>query len=268
MRSMLRKVSLLAHPVLPKAVYFSFFFAFGLSGPFFPLIMSGLISEPLVGWLLGMMQIASIFFPPLWGFLSDLTQRPRLLLSSLVVLSFALRAFGTFWLTPELTPVFCMAVFVIADIFFCGIVPILDSFVNRILADSGESSSFGAQRIWGAIGWGLAGPFSGLVFGSHSSIKLGWTLFASFFAGFILVAVLYFVGRPPPGPSKPRISFREAFRTTKLSWTQIGFFLIVIPAGFASASISTWISVYLKVLSPEPESYLRMIGLMVRRRKL
>lgn len=250
-------------PVLPKLIYFSLFFSFGLCGPFFPLLLKGLVPEPLVGVTLGLMQLIWVFFPPLWSMLVDYTRRPRLFLGFLVVFPLGLRAFGIHWLNPDMNPIWAVSVFVVGELFFCGAIPICDDLVTRHLAELNSAQSFGKQRLWGAVGWGLAAPVSSLIFGISPSIHLSWSLFAAWISSFSVIAVLFFVSRPPPGPPKHVVSIREALKSTKLRWQQVCFFLVVIPAGFSSGTISTWLSPYLKVLAPAPEVYLRMVGLAV-----
>ena len=61
-------------PLTPKLLYFALFFAFGLCGPFYPLLLRNLIGDQLMGITLGVMQLVWVVMPPLWGMLADYTQ--------------------------------------------------------------------------------------------------------------------------------------------------------------------------------------------------
>lgn len=104
-------------------------------------------SHSLVGVIVAIGQVASIFFPILFGNLSDKTRKTRTL--------FILLAFGTaFTFIPAVLSesVFVTIVcFFVASAFFWALNPMNDGYENRVL--NGDSAKYGIVRAMGTLGY-------------------------------------------------------------------------------------------------------------------
>jgi PPP family 3-phenylpropionic acid transporter len=189
-----------------------------------------------IGLLRGISPLITLLAAPLWGALSDATQQhKRFLLAAIAgtILSvYALSRTAQFgWLV----------VIVIAYAFFgAPIIPLMDNSVLHIL--QGERDKYGRQRMWGAVGWGLASPLVGYLSersGQH------W-----FFYGYIICMVCAWVvgsGMPISKESiRPRFWHDLRSLLGNRKWI---IFLLSILLGSLPLSISnTYLFLYLKEL--------------------
>ena len=130
------------HPVLPKALYFCFFGMWGLSSPFTAVFLATLVPKMFVGWTMGLMHLTALGFAPLWGFIADWMDRPRLVLTVLMSAGLGVRWGGAFFLTPDVSPFVASAVYIGSEMIFCGSTPVLDALVCKMLKPGEE---FGHQ---------------------------------------------------------------------------------------------------------------------------
>ncbi len=104
-------------------------------------------SHSLVGVIVAIGQVASIFFPVLFGMLSDRTRRTRLL--------FVLLALGTAvaFVPTALSGSVAVTIgcFFVASALFWSINPMNDGYENRVLG--GDSSKYGVVRAMGTLGY-------------------------------------------------------------------------------------------------------------------
>lgn len=104
-------------------------------------------SHSLVGVIVAIGQVASIFFPVLFGMLSDRTRKTRLLfvvLAAGTAIAFVPTAIsGSVAVT--------IACFFVASALFWSINPMNDGYENRVLG--GDSSKYGVVRAMGTLGY-------------------------------------------------------------------------------------------------------------------
>jgi len=166
----------------PKLYYFCHFAAMAAFTPFLALYYREMgLGEQSIGLLTGMPPLLTLVVAPLWGALADATQRhQRLLILALgglwsTILLFSLVR-NPFWLVPL---VICYA------LFNAPIIPLVD---NTVLAILGERKAiYGRLRLWGALGWGVAGSSIGLLI---ERFGLSWGFYGALFflAGCLLAA--------------------------------------------------------------------------------
>lgn len=104
-------------------------------------------SHSLVGVIVAIGQVASIFFPVLFGMLSDRTRRTRLLFV-LLALGTAVAFVPTAISGSVAVTIVC---FFVASALFWSINPMNDGYENRVLG--GDSSKYGVVRAMGTLGY-------------------------------------------------------------------------------------------------------------------
>lgn len=135
-----------------SSFYFLVFFSFGAM---FPLLSVYLrddvgLSGAEIGTVMSIGPIMMIFAQPLWGMVSDYTQKPRRILTMAIIITGAM---GLLYL-PISSYQFFIPVAALVALFQAAIVPISDSitlnYVHKIGGD------YGKIRLWGAAGFALA----------------------------------------------------------------------------------------------------------------
>jgi PPP family 3-phenylpropionic acid transporter len=142
--------------LLPRAFYLLYFAGMAALLPFLTLYYEQIgLSGRQIGLLAGISPLLTLLSAPLWGGLADATQRHKFLLmaalgSSLVVV--LVLSLATTFLA--LIPVVVAYAFLMAPI-----MPLVDNTVVAMLGD--RKDEYGKQRLWGAVGWGVAAPIAG-----------------------------------------------------------------------------------------------------------
>lgn len=159
--------------LLPKAFYFFFYAAGAALVPYLVLHYRQMgLSGGQIGLLAGISPLITLISAPLWGALADLTQRHKAVL---------MVAIGGVWsavFALSAATSFAQIIPIIMAYAFCG-APIIALVDNSVLALLGaHKDQYGKQRLWGAIGWGVAGPIMGWVI---EQAGLRWI-----FAGYLL----------------------------------------------------------------------------------
>ena len=157
----------------PKAFYFCYYAALSCLMPFLVLYYSQAgLSGPQIGLLVGISPIITWLAAPLWGALADSTRQHRAMLSVTVLgamLMVALLSWATelAWFLP----------IVAGYAFFAApVMPLVDNGVMELLGE--RSALYGRQRVWGAIGWGVAGALAGMLV---DRLGLGFSFYAYLF---------------------------------------------------------------------------------------
>jgi PPP family 3-phenylpropionic acid transporter len=191
--------------LLPAKSFYFLYFAAGASlAPFLVLFyrQQGL-NEGEIGLLAGMQPLMTLAAASLWGGLADSTRQHRVLLRVALVgtIAFALvlSRMGSFG---------GLVLVALAYAFFMApIIPLVDNSVLELLGD--RSERYGRIRLWGAIGWGIAGPVVGRLAGwatpSTFSRCCTWAVFSS-----LLVCPL------------PRAAWAAAFGLVCAPWQPTG----------------------------------------------
>ncbi|HXF64854.1 MAG TPA: major facilitator superfamily domain-containing protein 6 [Caldilineaceae bacterium] len=219
---------------VPKAYYFSYYAAGACLMPFLVLYYRQLgLSGPQIGLLAGLAPVVTWLSAPLWGLLADALQRHRLLL--LVAIVGAITAALTL---AQATAFGWLLVVVAAYAFFVApIMPLVDNSVMALLG--ARSAEYGKQRLWGAVGWGLAGAGAGVLV-ERLGASMSFYAYASWMALGLLVALRLPISRAPIGQSV-RLALRGLAANSQL----LVFLATVLVAGMAMSTVHSFLFLYL-----------------------
>ena len=218
----------------PKAYYFCFFAAMASLLPYLVLYyrQAGL-SGSQIGMLAAIGPVVTLVSAPLWGGLADATQRHKtLLLTAIGAAMVAILALA------RLQSMSGLLLIVAAFGFFTApIMPLVDNSVLALLG--ARKGQYGRQRLWGAVGWGIAGAASGyLIKGAGLQVAFaGFTLFMG--AGFLVVLFMRIE------PSRIGGDFWAGIRRLAGSREWAVFLLTVLIAGMASGITNSFLFLHL-----------------------
>ena len=221
----------------PKVFYFCYYAAMAAFSPYLALYYRQLgIGETQIGLLAGIPPLVGLIAAPLWGGFADATQKHHRLLqiaiSGLwgVVLIFLLIR-NPLWLLPLVILYAC---------FSAPIMPLVDNSVLLLLGDRREA--YGRQRLWGAVGWGVAGTLLGLLL---DRVGLHWAFYGAllFLGGCWLAARQLAV--QPVQIGQP---FWRGMRFFVSSWPWLVFLITLFINGLASGVSNSFLFLYLDQL--------------------
>lgn len=137
--------------------YFFVFFAIGALSPMLSVYLKNEIglTGSQIGVIMSIMPIVMIVAQPMWGMVTDYTQRP------IIIIIMTILATAIIGMTFPFTNSFVILIMIagLLAFFQSAIVPISDSlalsYVQRVKGD------YGALRLWGAVGFALAVLFVG-----------------------------------------------------------------------------------------------------------
>ncbi|MGC9349398.1 MAG: MFS transporter [Anaerolineae bacterium] len=222
---------------LSKAFYALYYGAGACLLPFLALYYSDLgFDGREIGVLRGLAPLVTLISAPLWGAAADGTGRHK----ALWLLAIA----GT-WaavLGISLTTAYWgLLLLVVAYAFFgASIMPLADSAVMTLLGK--QRGKYGLQRIWGAVGWGVASFFTGFLTDTYG---LTWAFigFLALMAGAGLTAAVM-----PAGFSHERRRFGQDFSTLMTDASWVVFLGVVFVAGLYLAFETSYLLLYLDSL--------------------
>ncbi len=224
-----------------KIFYFCWFGALGTYLPFIGLFYRerGLGLEQ-IGVLVALPGLLQLVSAPLWGLLADALRVGRLLLplaiagTLLPVLLIGTRAdFGALVLLVALK-----------SLMSAPVIPLADSATIRLLGSSRER--YGAQRLWGSVGWGISTVVAGRLTGEAG--------LAVIFAGYALLAGLAAAAALAlPKADLPQVNLRHAAATLLRDRRWRLFLGCMLLVGYGSATISSFLSLYLQDLGASGE---------------
>jgi MFS family permease len=110
-----------------------------------------------IGGCVAIIPLARFVFSPVWTYVADRTGRRRLVVLALVVAS-AVAMMGIFFAVSFATLVTAIAFYAAAS---AGVLPLIDARVMHCLGAS-HRQSYGAQRLWGAMTWGVVTALVGM----------------------------------------------------------------------------------------------------------
>lgn len=231
----------------PKLFYFAWFAALGAFSPFVVLYYRSVgLDEAQIGQLNAITGVLTIAAAPLWGLLADALRLHRLLLP----LGVAGTLLPVFLIGQSAAPLTIMALVATVALFSSPVSPLADSATLALLGE--HSSGYGAQRMWGAVGWMV----STLVFGWLISRTGLWLSFPSYVA---LGAVAAVAGWLLPASELPRVDLRPALAAIVRN-RRWGFFLgSILLIGFCNTGTHAFLSLYLQDLGASDQQ----IGLAV-----
>ena len=221
----------------PKVFYFCYYAAMAAFSPYLALYYRQLgIGETQIGLLTGIPPLVGLLAAPLWGGFADATQRHQRLLQSaisglwLVVLIFSLIR-NPLWLLPLVIAYAC---------FSAPIMPLVDNSVLLLLGERREA--YGRQRLWGSVGWGVAGMLLGAVL---DRLGLQWAFYGAllFLSGCWLAA-----RRLAVQPVQIGQPFWHGMRFFVTSWPWLVFLITLFINGLAAGVSNNFLFLYLDQL--------------------
>jgi MFS transporter, PPP family, 3-phenylpropionic acid transporter len=223
--------------VWSKAFYFCFYAAGAALMPFLALYYEGLgLSGRQIGFLAGISPLASLVGAPLWGGLADITRRHKL------IWTITITGTITMALVLSQTTVFLLLIpiVIVYALFSSPIIPLADNAVMALLAE--RKDQYGRQRIWGAIGWGIAAPLIGLLIENRG---LNWSFWG--YSGIMFVGLLI-VQKIPFRQASIQVPFWRGARTLLSNRSWLLFLLLVFFGGAGGAVIHNYLFLYMNEL--------------------
>ena len=219
---------------LAKSFYFFYFAALASLSPFLVLYYEQLgFSGRQIGLLAGLPPILILLGASLWGGIADATQKHK------QVLALAIGATMAFVLTLSTITTFLMLIPVVVGLafFMAPINPLVDNSVMELLGDRKER--YGRIRLWGAVGWGAAGPIIGWLV-EHFGQQWSFYGFLISMLGCLLIAF-----RLPVAHSHIGGAFWRGFRTLIADRQWRLFLFLAFITGMGLATVNHFLFLYM-----------------------
>ena len=234
MLNMIAKNSLL---IWPKVFYFCFYAAAAALLPFLALHFESLgLTGRQIGFLAGISPLVSLTGAPLWGSVADASHRHK------TILSIAIAGAITLALVLSQITVFAILTLVVAfySLFTSSIIPLTDNAVMTMLAN--RKGQYGRQRIWGAVGWGLAALLIGYMIEING---LHWAFLG--YSGIMLIGLLV-VQKISFQQVNAQVPFWRGARTLLSNRPWLLFLFLVFAGGAGQAVIHNFLFLYMNNL--------------------
>lgn len=223
--------------LLARAFYLFYFAAAAALIPFLALYYEQVgLSPRQIGLMAGMPPLITLLSAPVWGGLADATQQHHRLLglaiggTLIAVLALSLTT-AFYWLIPV----------VLAYAFFVApIMPLVDNTVIDLLGE--RRGQYGKQRLWGALGWGIAAPIVGLLV-ERTSLQWAFYSYLILMFGGLVVSLRLPVGHVGVGRH-----FWQDLRLLLTNWQWILFLMTVLIGGLSLAIVINFLFLYLNDL--------------------
>lgn len=218
-----------------RVTYLFFYAAAACLAPFLTLHYEALgLSGAQIGTLAALIPLLMLVSAPLWGGLSDATNRHRLSL---------LGAMGGAWLAvlimsrmssfAGLFPAVALYAF-----FFAPIAPLIDSTVVEMLGE--RRNRYGRIRLWGAVGWGLAALLIGPVLERAGLI---WAFYG--YLAFMAPAIIVAWGLPVVASGRNGLSYRANLGTLVRNGRFAALLIVALAFGFAFSLMLNYLFLFL-----------------------
>jgi len=220
-----------------KAFYFCFYAAAAALLPFLALHYENLgLSGRQIGFLAGISPLVTLAGAPLWGGLADASHRHKTILSVAIA--------GAISLALVISQITVFALFIpvviIYALFASPIIPLADNAVMTLLAE--QKDQYGRQRIWGAVGWGLAAPLIGVLIETSG---LHWAFWG--YTGIMLIGLLV-VQKIPFRQVSTQVPFWRGARTLLSNRSWLLFLFLVLAGGAGQSIIHNFLFLYMNDL--------------------
>jgi PPP family 3-phenylpropionic acid transporter len=191
------------------------------------------LSGAQIGLLVGISPIITWLAAPLWGAIADGTRQHRAMLmvsiaGTMSMVALLSRATGLLWLLP---------IVALYAFFSAPVIPLVDHSVMEMLGERREL--YGKQRVWGAVGWGIAAALAGV-------------LVERFGLGVSFVAFLLFMGIGLAVSSRLKVSggsigqpLWQGIQTLASNRPLLIFLASVLFAGMGSGIVNNYLFLYL-----------------------
>lgn len=223
-----------------RALYFLYYAAFAIFTVFINVYYREIgLSGVQIGWINALAPLVGIFGGPLWGYLSDHTGRPRLIMA-LAVLGSALAGLGISaarvfaWLLPLAAA---------WNLFNSTLAPLIDS--ANLTTLPGRSEQYGQQRMWGTLGYVVLSFSAGLVL-ERTGLQSMFLVYVALML-VMLAAVPLLPGQRGQAQATARLEVRALI--TRREW--LFFTASLIPLWVASNGMYSFLGVYLRDLGAD-----------------
>jgi MFS transporter, PPP family, 3-phenylpropionic acid transporter len=222
-----------------RVFYFFYYGAWAFLLPFLALYYQSLgFTGSQIGILAGITPLVSLFAATFWSGIADASGKHKqvllLTIAGTAAAVIALALARNFYLLIPIVAIYAL--------FSAPIMPLVDNTVLNLLGSFREN--YGKQRLWGAIGWGLAGPAAGLVVGR---LGLIWA-----FPGFILLAAFSFLAAlrlPVTAQQERSAPFWHGMRELLTNRGWLLFLLVVFLSGAGLSMLTSFFFLYLDDLN-------------------
>jgi oligosaccharide:H+ symporter len=221
----------------PSAFYFLYFVGFAALGPFQALYFQHLgLSGDQIGLLMGFIPLVILLAAPFWTGLADATHRHRAVLlgtlAATAILAISVPLFRR--------PVWIFPVIGVYAFFAAPAMPLCDSATLAMLG--GAADRYGRIRLWGTVGWGLAGPFVGALLQRWGLQWAFWIYGAALFLLLVPGSRLVF------GPRRSGTLFRQGVRRLLTDKKWLFFLSLVMVGGISFSATNNYLAVLMESL--------------------
>lgn len=211
---------------ISKLAYFSYFGAMAGVMPFLTLYYDQMgLSAAEIGLLVGITPVLNFIAAPLWGGLADATQKHKPLL--LLAIGGTMTMMAIFLLATNLAQF--IPIILVYALFSAPISPLIDNTVLYLLGDQREG--YGRIRLWGALGWGIAGAAIGFLV-DRFGLRVSFLSFFLFMTSLFVMATFL-----PVAPTRIGSRFWQGARSL-FADTQWNVLLATLFCGGLAMSIS------------------------------
>ncbi len=222
---------------LLKVFYFFYFAAAASVMPFLALFYEHLgLNGRQIGILTAIPPVMMLLAASFWGGVADATGRHRHLLRGTmaggIVFSLLISLSTGFWSAAVTVTAFAFLV--------SPIVPLID---NSALEHLGErKNQYGKLRLWGAIGWGLAGPVVGQLM-ERGGVEWSFYSYALFMLTGLLVTLRLPITRSSIGQA-----FWHGFGVLMGNRRWLFFLAVIFVSGVGSGIVHNYLFLYMNAL--------------------
>lgn len=234
----LKSLASLTELLPAKSFYFLYFAAGATLAPFLVLFyrQQGL-DEGQIGLLTALQPLMTLAAASLWGGLADSTRQHRLLLRGAMV-----GAILCALLLARMEGFAGLVAVALAYSFFLApIIPLVDNSVLELLGD--RSERYGRIRLWGAVGWGAAGPLAGRLV-DWGGLDYSFYLFALIQLGGLLITFGLPIAKGSLG-----VNFWSGLRGLATNRRWLLFLAVMFVGGMGSATVHNFLFLYLEDLN-------------------
>ncbi|MGM0874967.1 MAG: MFS transporter [Bacillota bacterium] len=182
-----------------------YFFVFFGMGSLFPLLSVYLkdvigLSGSQIGTIMSISPVVMILVQPIWGAISDLTQKPTYLLTGAILFT---AIFGIIYSFLD-SYSWIVVLAVLLAIMQSAVIPLSDNIaMNYVQKTKGH---YGSLRLWGAVGFAIAVLIVGWL-SDHTSLSVIFYVFS-----ITLFVSCLFAWQLPKQSQSMRISLKEGFK--------------------------------------------------------
>lgn len=223
---------------LTQLKYFNFFMygSWSMLNPYLPLYFQNAGFQSMqIGILMSVGPLISLIANPFWGYWSDRTQNPRLILIIMLICNIATSQM--YFQSNQFAIVFSLML--LFYFFQTALNPISNSLT--LYAIENTPYQFGTFRLWGSLGFAVMALVSSPVIAYFGIQNLGFL-----YASFVVLTLFLSFGLPNQAKQTKKASFpREDFVKLMTSGLFVCFLLLSVVINIPNRMNSIFISVYI-----------------------